>query len=93
MGSVDLSRQKLTNLLTWELYLFSVPTLHETDKILRASLDNNLLSAKSRKAACSSFSTHWMYRAGLCGNTRSDFLEFDKIWVDTNILSMTGYQT
>ena len=32
-------------------------------------------------------------RFGVCGNTSSDFLEFNKIAVDTNILSMTGCQS
>ena len=62
MGSVYFSRQNLANLLTWELYLFSVPTLHEgvQDRISRVSLDNDLLSAKIltyEPPACSSFST------------------------------------
>ena len=30
---------------------------------------------------------------GVCGSTISDFLKFNKIGVDTNILSMAGYQT
>ena len=30
---------------------------------------------------------------GFCDSKSSDFLEFSKIGVDNNILSMTGYQT
>ena len=56
-------------------------------------LDNDLLSAKSltnEPPACSSFST-----LDVPGRVfaSSDFLEFNKIGVDTNILSMTRYQT
>ena len=30
---------------------------------------------------------------GVCGSTSSDFLEFNKIGIDYNILSVDGYQT
>ena len=60
MGSVYLSRQNLTKLSTWELYFFPVPTLYEADRVSKASLDNDFLSAKSlanETPACSSFFT------------------------------------
>ena len=68
MGSRYFSRQNLTDLLIWELYIFPVPTLREADRISRASLESDLLSAKSLTngpPTCLSFSTmdvlYWVF--------------------------------
>ena len=59
IGSVYLAWQNLTKLSAWELHLFPVPTLYESDRISTATLDNDLLSAKiatNGPPACTSFS-------------------------------------
>ena len=79
-----------------KLNVFLFLLLHEAKRTLRASPDSDLLFCEEPEKQTAN--TFISYHSGfvwltLCGSTSNDFVEFNKVGVDTIIVSIARYQT
>ena len=95
MASVYLWRQSLRKILMRKLNLFLFLLLHEANRTLRASPDSDLLFCEvPDKQTVNTFHFYhslfvWLT---ICGSKSNDVIEFNKIGVDTIIVSIAEYQ-